>query len=874
MSFWLDDDDDPWSSEQQQQQQQLSQKQQQQPGASQQQQSNSNTNNGGTTSGVYVSHQEAQFRCDNCGGADSYHDDATGLDVCSCCFTQSQAPVSQPDNADWEDVVGLAARTAGGQIQQRRLRHSALQRKPGDTGRTKRPLQELDRSIPWPDAAVCLQGMQCVLQRCVRIAVTELLPKEPKVTTRASTSAPVAAAASKNNSDSDSDDSDDEDFAQGQRQDVDDSDELSLTRRRRHDRRKFAVVESAVKDLWTAYLGAWADGAEFYGTMHPHIRFSFRDCFLAKVHVSKLLRRHLVHQVVVVGNETATVEAVGGIRTENEDDTDGDGKPAASRKGERILDDSSSDEDEDEDDIKVAATDIDDLSVKKVIATKVNGLRGHRAYPNKIRSEAIREMLHAHTSYRLKGYREAALYIRPSMTMVAALIWLALTKHREASVSTAVVTSHDICHWISTGKLPLMSAFQNLLTRELQRRLAPVASFFRMEKPLFPAEVEAMATNLCVACRLRVRPKPVKDDDDDDSLAEAVVLKEEKEPESAVAKKGRRVEVRFWPVSSVPLILAQIVASVGLDQAVLDRALIMAGFSLDDPAKVERRKRRESSIQSAKDSLAIGSKTRKRRRKPEDEVEASPDPAKIPVVVQAEQLTRMDELLGLIAIACQLDPRWRTWTYCFPNEVTPAVPWNESQFRLLSNGPALNSYLDFIEQHVFPDDDVKNTDNRLSMLPQEYFEDVGSLANEGKSCISTTTAFGKNESGEEGNHVDAAVRPCSLIAGGQAPKDAEVTNLTKRRVPVVNIGEWHQQGRPQKPKKPKIYPRRNKNLDAMLLLPKQDFRQADLAASDWIPDNCPDADQDRLIQFLAFTTNADPEAVRRSMDKMLRGWKL
>jgi hypothetical protein len=41
------------------------------------------------------SHQELQqqpfFCCENCGWIDSYHDDSTGLDVCSSCYTQSQS---------------------------------------------------------------------------------------------------------------------------------------------------------------------------------------------------------------------------------------------------------------------------------------------------------------------------------------------------------------------------------------------------------------------------------------------------------------------------------------------------------------------------------------------------------------------------------------------------------------------------------------------------------------------------------------------------------------------------------------------------------------------------------------------------------------
>jgi hypothetical protein len=808
MSFWLEDDDDPYYTGGSQQ-----------PSASQQT--------------VYMSQQERQFSCDNCGGTDCYHDDSTGRDVCSACFTQSQA-VSQAE-ADWEDVVGLAARTAGGQIQQRRV---TSKRKRGDTGRTKQPLQELDRSVPLPDTAICLKGMQRVLQQCVHIAVTELLPNEPEI---------VQERKSRY------DDSDD-DFDEAQRQD-EPSDLVSRQLQRT------VAIENTMKELWLSYLRAWADGAEFYGTMHPHVRFCFRDYFLGNHQANQLLRHHLVHQVVEAEAVAADSDHEDAVPPDNK-------KSSASRKHERSLEESSSDEED-------TGSATEDEGMPDVeIATEPNvGSRGRRTYPNKIRALAIREVIQAHTSFRRKGYKEAALYIRPSMTMVAAFVWLALTKHKGGGSAT-VVTSHDVCRWIATGKLPLMAAFQNLLTRRLQHRLAPVAAFFRLEKPLDPSELEIMATNLCAACRFLIHPKRESDiDDDSSSSTEEAATGKQAPPESAVVVKlGNQPVIRFWSLSSLPRVMAQLVANAGLEQAVLDRTLIMAGFVLEDPSITMQKK---PSMHSAYDNSATGSK--KGSTKVVDEVVSTTDPTKLPVVVQAEQLARIDELLALIAIACQLDPQWRTWKYCRPKEPSPAVPWNESQFRLLSNGQALNSYLDFVEQHVFPDGDddaIDEKNNRLSLLPQEYFDAVGSLPNERKLYKDAAVVVGNDDSSEAPKHLDVTVRPCLLLAGGQAPTEVEVTNLTHRR-PPNHIEVWHRQGKPKKPKKaPSEARRRNKKLDEMLLLPFHDFQRADRAASDWIPDNCPDAHQDRLIQFLAFTANVDPESVRRTMFRMLDHRKL
>lgn len=796
MAFWLEDDVDPWSS--------------QQPEVASQ--------------AVYMSQQqEEHFSCDNCGGTDCYHDDATGMDVCSSCFTESQAP-SQAE-ADWEDVVGLAARTAGGQIQQRRV---MSKRKRGDTGRQKQPLEELDRSVPFPDTAVCLQGMQRILQKCVHIAVTELfpVPVEPEEVKKKS--------ASMYNSD--------DEFVKGQSP-FDPDEFMTRQRQLKHS------VEKTVKELWLSYLRAWADGAEFYGAKHPHLRFSFRDNFLEVSHVSKLVRRHLLYRV---GNETAASET-------NPNEELIDGRPPAPCAQEHALDESNSEEE------GSTATEEDSLPDKDVTTERQKiGSGGRSIYTNKIRLQAIREVIRAYTSRRRKGYKEAALYLCPSMTMVAALVWLALTKHEQASKQITVVTSHDFCSWIATGKLPLMAAFQYLLSRRLRHRLEPVATFFRMEKPPTPLELETMATNLCVACRLLINPQQIQDDEDESST-ENDFEKFENDRESALVAKRLKEAVRFWPVSSLPWIIAHLVANAGLDQAVLNRTLIMAGFSLVDPSKAKSKKVRDASmLHAVNDPLTVSTAL-------------TPElSGKLPLMVRAELLSCIEEVLGLIAISCQLDPVWRTWTYSRVQDAPLVVPWNESQFRLLSNGPALNSYLDFVEQHVYPDGDkdaIDDNNNLVSMLPKEYF-DAGSLDDEKNLYSGPITAMKNYNIDMVECQVEATVRPCSLISGGQAPTKVEATNLTHRR-PRDKIGEWHRRGRPAKFGQANTKARRrNRELDEMLLLPFHDFRHMDRAASDWIPDNCPDADQDRLIQFLAYSTNSDPESVRRCMTLLLKQRKL
>ena len=765
------------------------------------------------------------------------------------------------------DKSGLAA-----------VQHHASRTK-GATGRTKQPLTELDRSVPLPDTAACVKGMQCVLKRSVDIAVDELvvlLPPSPST------------------------EPNDDDSQQQQRQ------------QQRKQKLKLAA-RKMIQQLWLSYLRAWADGAGHYGKQHAHVRFSFRDLFLSNQQAHQLLRHHLVHHQEVVAQER---------NDDDDDDANHDHQSTAKgqsatlciasskyRFGDDDEDDSNDEIDEggdssDDDDIDGSSSgnNNNDKNVHDGGVVKV-GFRGRRLYPTKIRINAIRQVIQAHTSYRHKGYKEAALYLQPSMTMVAAFVWLALTKQNNAAIMTAGTTSNDFCYWIATGRLPLMTAFTSLLSSNLQTCLEPIANFFRMEKPPQPAELEAMATKLCVACRLLVQPIVLEedtDDNDDDDVGLADVNATETKaipPSSVVEKYGRQKQhVRFWSVSSLPRIIAQLVANAGLDQSVLDRTLVMAGFSLDyhpslsTTVRRNNKKRRRSGVTQSKTAdTATGDGDSDENRK-KDNTEPPCDSSSLPILRQAEFFSCTEELLGLIAIACQLDPKWRTWQYSMPPATTPpqiVVPCNESQFvGLLRNGPTMNSYLDFVEQHVFPDGDrdhIDNQDNRLSMLPQEYFDAVGgSSVNEQqlyKDIMNDDETNSSSDSEDDygGSNNETAVRPCSLLAGGQVPKGVDASSLRKRTCGTKNIHEhlaqWRKDGRPaRREKKPRnsYLCRKRKDLDQPILLPLYDFWQMDKAFNEWIPSNRPDADQNRLIEFLAFSANADSDVVRQSMSRLLR----
>jgi hypothetical protein len=119
------------------------------------------------------------------------------------------------------------------------------------------------------------------------------------------------------------------------------------------------------------------------------------------------------------------------------------------------------------------------------------------------------------------------------------------------------------------------------------------------------------------------------------------------------------------------------------------------------------------------------------------------------------------------------------------------------------------------------------------------------------------------------------VRPCMNVSGERVSSEKDMTNLTFRRH-NPGIAELYLQRQNRSPNAKKKPPRKRvyKDIDALHTLPMHDFRQADRAVSNWIPHNCPDPDQDRLVQFLAYAARADPLAVRQSMLRILRHQKL
>jgi hypothetical protein len=259
---------------------------------------------------------------------------------------------------------------------------------------------------------------------------------------------------------------------------------------------------------------------------------------------------------------------------------------------------------------------------------------GEREGPNRMKKELLKRVLEASiVRGKRHGYREAALKLQPSMDFVAALLWLTVCK--------SGVTSFQITQWIAEDSLPLQNSY-NLLTTELRKKLRPVHTFFRLSSPLVPHFLEGTATLLAVACRMK---------------SEGTFVPGKQQEAEVIA--GSKDELCFWSQSCFPLLVAKLVANAGLEQTVLDRALALMGLRPTTKTKMQLPKPLEKAT--------------------------------------SDEITCTDDVLAIIAIACQMDPSWRSWT--FRQAKRHSIPYNECQLLKMSNGE-FGQYLDFAEKNA------------------------------------------------------------------------------------------------------------------------------------------------------------------------------
>ena len=228
--------------------------------------SNSNSNNQNVPENTFV--------CQNCGAVDDYyHDDAAGgLATCSHCFTQSQSFEALQEELDYEDTQGLAARNRDGTLKtvhrhDRRSRSGTNADGSNRTGRPPVPLADCDQTQKPPSLEACLKGLQAVLQNSCKIMCFELMAITITIPTEELQS---------NTADSNTVGSDESDHDSAILRNNATNHKVSNV----HKKELYRQVSKALKVLWKAYLLSWKEGADFYSSLYPQIRFALRDKFL------------------------------------------------------------------------------------------------------------------------------------------------------------------------------------------------------------------------------------------------------------------------------------------------------------------------------------------------------------------------------------------------------------------------------------------------------------------------------------------------------------------------------------------------------------------------------------------------------------------
>jgi hypothetical protein len=657
-------------------------------------------------------------------------------------------------------------------------------------------LEQLDQSIPLPDTATCIAGFRHVLRQAVDHAVDQLL-KQCNAHRDQATTTTIADVS--------------------------------------HFRNQ---IRGNAQDIWLRYLRTWSDAAQQYGNMYPFVRFCFRDFFLDKNQAYNLLRVHLPYRI--------DAQNLRKYKRNTADTTQDDDHPSEADQPRKRKTESSGPKK------RTKRTKNNETSNDAPNAGNSEASAKRNPREHSTRLTAIRLIVNLHTKRRRKNSHDCALVTPPSMIMVAAITWLAILKQRTETMSCSFITSSDVCHWIETGAIPLYSAFGSLLASSMDKRLCesllPVASFFRLDRPITTDQIERTATLLCVVCRLRQQSIITDHLDDLETCVKPAYKEKDKDiplkvisNNESMKSRHQRQQLRFWSLRNLPRILAGLVAQAGLGQDVLDRTLALVGLK-----KVFMSQDKQASTETEGKSTST--------------VEIQP----IPVVRSADQLTTIEELLALIAIACQLDPEWRKWQYVLPKDSQiHFVPWNESEFRLLRSGSSLESYLDFSEEVLYPDHDHdhENAKNNgkltISMLPKEYFAAIGgSLANERTMykhlnlADQDTRCITANDHVLAGYRISNGVDPSSWVT---RPKHMRGQKKSIRNAECNNASSME-----------KSVEKNNSFTVAVA-----DFSLMDKTMNDWTPMTSPDADQNRLIEFLGFTALVDPKVIRLSMGHLL-----
>jgi len=423
------------------------------------------------------------------------------------------------------------------------------------------------------------------------------------------------------------------------------------------------LLELTVKKIWFTYLKNWTEATRLYSSKHPELRVSFRDLFLEDIRKS-----HLMREISVAVGKQVEEEMIAKLQHQSGTST------AAS----------CTTDDSDYKSMSSMESDGDSASSQR----KRKRGRKRKRRPYFTLAQLCRYGLprkynrHPNGVYDIH-YQHAAMKIRPSLTLLLAILQLALT-HLQSGIAPYQITS-----WVSNGLLPHALNGYELLPLGIKEDIQTIKNFFsRSFVP--PAKVVAdMVDMLATACNwfddgLAIgRGKPGLNWRSFSNIGGG---------SSRIGKLDSTHPVHCHTYYNIPLLAARMVEVLGLQQQVLDNALSLMGVR--GAAKADIKEEGGSNNDEVSESQKFVMPALK-------------------CAAHGNLYTPLD-VASVIIVACKCCPGWENWrisTYSCEevtdsDELTSFVPWNEQQLCLLKSGQ-LDHYLNFLQSSGFMRDDQK-----------------------------------------------------------------------------------------------------------------------------------------------------------------------
>jgi hypothetical protein len=682
------------------------------------------------------------FVCRNCGSRDAYLDETTNDIICNVCFTQSQTHVdSSQQQFDFDDAVNMAHRSRDGRIQPVAKQSLSKSGKHGVIGSRAKPLSDYDNTQKQPSLSECLQGFQTVLRASCDIVSRDLLIIPSLVKSNSS-----------NKEDYNDHNNNNDDDQRKQKQiarhhifkTVRDLWEAYLWSW--HDgAERYATwypqvrfsfrdlfLQGHIKDLLYQTLAARATknlkkqiqqeidnvhgehdddtNISTYDRMDDETGDNARrvddDSDLSTSSdqsAESKVPDHLIISFAKISSKKRKV--LNNMNAQNRK------KPRKSDEiamdvnevdSDKILQSKVSHEQENSNDtFSVNDTeDVDDYSVTSDLSKGIGNERIGNESDQHIRTNTLAKLVYFHMSKRANdksdgrtghdetsqkkqpkfGRKEAALILQPSLLMVMGMITIATAPFG--------VSESNIIRWVQNGTLPLLNAFDVLLSPTQREFLNPIAPFFRFHTLPTVTSLKRVVSCIHVACGY----KPPST-----HLNSGITKNQGQQQDKPLLAPGRTIIP-----NNVPSILIALVADLGLSQQVLNYSLALMGYPLS---------RQLLSGLGANDS-DLGLPDPRNRSAPipkttEDEgtwlppslIKASPD-----------RLRDLSRILAVVVVACKLIPNWHDrleYIIESSNDINPLmrlIPWDGEHFRLVENGQMEKNYLSFLEESILHSD--------------------------------------------------------------------------------------------------------------------------------------------------------------------------